>query len=350
MDLLTIVNAVILAVLLVLIVWLVRVVRGMRAADGASPVQQAVDSLKAELIGTQMEGLVAMRDSLDSASRGLNERLAEGTSSLDRRLGVISEIENKLGQLQRQTRQIEEIGRNIQQLSDLLKPPKLRGGLGELFLENLLGQILPPALFATQYAFTGGQRVDAIVRLGDRLLPIDAKFPLEAFQRLVQDESDHTAAKEFDRALKRQIDDIGRKYIRPDENTTDIAVMYIPSEAVYYRLVSQDSSDLLQYALAHKVIPSSPGHLYAFLASVAAVYAELGLAGNTRRLSAVLDSLADSLTRLESLHGRMAGSARMIGLSLDKAKTETGDMQRRLDGLKEIAPAASVEPREQLDR
>jgi len=344
MDLLTILNAAALIAILIALIWLATIVLRMRSGADTSGVQHAVESLKAELIGKQMEGLVALRESLDSASRGLNERLAEGTSSLDRRLAVVSEIENKLGQLQRQTEHLQEIGQNIQQLADLLKPPKLRGGLGELLLENLLSQILPPALFETQYSFAGGQRVDAVIKLGDRLLPIDSKFPLEAFQRLTGGTEGELSHKEFAKAIKVQVDNIAGKYLLPEQNTTDFAVMYIPSEAVYYRLVADEDSDLLSYALAKKVIPSSPGHLYAFLASVAAVAAEAGLAGNRREVSAVLSSLGESLARLDGLHQRMAGSARVLGLSLDKARGETETMQRRLDGLKELAPAETGTP------
>jgi len=344
MDLLTLLIAIVLVAILIVLIWLVTAVLRLRAGADTSQIQQTVESLKAELIGKQMEGLIGLRESLDSASRGLNERLAEGTSSLDRRLSVVSEIENKLGQLQRQTEHLQEIGQNIQQLADLLKPPKLRGGLGELLLENLLSQILPPALFETQYGFAGGQRVDAVIKLGDRLLPIDSKFPLEAFQRLTGGIDEELSRKEFAKAIKVQVDSIAGKYLLPEEDTTDFVVMYIPSEAVYYRLVAEDDSDLLAYALGKKVIPSSPGHLYAFLASVAAVAAEAGLAGNRREVSAVLSSLAESLMRLDGLHQRMAGSARALGLSLDKARAETDTMRKRLDGLKELSPGPSDAP------
>jgi len=294
-------------------------------------VQAAVDRLRAELVGAHLEGLATLRSSLDAAARGLNERLAEGTSAMDRRLTVVAEIEHRLGELQRQTQNLEDIGRNIQALSDLLKPPKLRGGLGELLLENLLGQILPPALYAMQHGFRDGSRVDAVIRLGDRFLPVDSKFPLDAFARLSAESAGEAAAGEFQRAVKVQIDAIAAKYIRPDEQTTDFAVMYVPSEAVYARLISDEGGGLLPYALARRVIPSSPGHLYAFLASVAAIYREAGLAGNTRRLSVVVSGVRAALERLDRTHERMAGSTRMLALNLDKARAEAGAMKELLD-------------------
>ena len=341
---LSIITFALLLVLLAAVGWLLVSQRQHREADSAEDLRALVDNLKSELVSKQMEGLLALRESLDSASRGLNERLAEGTSSMDRRLGVIGEIENKLGQLQRQTKELEELGRNIAQLSDLLKPPKVRGGVGEIFLENLLSQILPPALYETQYGFPGGQRVDAVIRLGDRLMPVDSKFPLEAFQRIGEGEGAAAAIKEYRRAIKGQVDAIAAKYIVPDQQTTDFAVMYIPAEAVYYRLVTEEESDLFAYALSQRVIPSSPGHLYAFLASVAAVYAEAGLSGNTRRLSAVVHGLTECLSSLEQIHERMGGSHRMLGQNLEKAHGQTQQMQQHLASLKEPGPGYSTAP------
>lgn len=335
MDFLLILLAVLTAALTIAVVRLALILRRRSDSGDLQTIQAAVDRLTAELVGKQMEGLATLRSSLDSASRGLNERLAEGASAMDRRLSVVSEIEHKLGELQRQTQNLEEIGRNIQALSDLLKPPKLRGGLGEIFLENLLSQILPAALYEMQYAFRDGCRVDAVIRLGDRLLPVDSKFPLDAFARLQVDPDSESSAREFQRAIKSQVDAIGSKYVLPDQQTTDFAVMYVPSEAVYYRLISDDGAGLLPYALSRRVIPSSPGHLYAFLASVAAVYSEAGLAGNSRRLTTVVNGVRAALERLEKAHERMAGSTRMLGLNLEKARSEAGDMKQLLENLHE---------------
>ncbi len=342
MDALAVITVALLVLLSAAVLWLITSVRRKPGDEEMVRLQSAIESLKADIVGKQMEGLVSLRESLDSASRGLNERLAEGTSAMDRRLSVVADIENKLGQLQRQTSNLEEIGKNIQQLSDLLKPPKLRGGLGEVFLENLLGQILPPALFDRQHQFSDGRRVDAVIKLGDRLLPVDSKFPLDAFARLQGEEATEATIKEFRRAIKGQIDSISEKYVLPDEGTTDFAVMYVPSEAVYYRLVSYDESELFEYALGKRVIPSSPGHLYAFLASVAAIYTEAGLAGNTRRLTSVVNGLHEALNRLDRLHERMAGSSRMLGRNLEKAQVEAAEMRRRLESLHEFTPKAEA--------
>ncbi|MEW6413337.1 MAG: DNA recombination protein RmuC [Candidatus Zixiibacteriota bacterium] len=337
MDTLTTVIIIFLAVNLLLTLWLIVSWRRQKSADPRQAIETALATLKADLIAKQMDGLISLRESLDSANRLLNDRLAEGTQTLDRRMSVINEIENKLGKLSTQTSNIETIGKNIQSLSELLKPPKLRGSLGEILLENLLGQILPKQLFEIQHKFDDGARVDAVVKLSDKLLPIDSKFPLESYNRIASSDSDNTAKsarKEFATAIKKHIDDIASKYIRTGQNTTDFAVMYIPSEAVYYQLVAGESLDEFDYAMARKVIPSSPGHLYGFLASVAAVYSEAGLGSNRRLLSECLDSITASIEKLAHLNERMNGSLRAASLSLEKSRDEVTSMTRHLERLK----------------
>ena len=328
-----IIIATILAAILVALIWLSVSIRRYRSGDRLSKIEAVVTSLKSELLEKQMEGHLSLRGSLDSANRLLNERLAEGTSVLDKRLNLFVEIENKLGQLEIQAKNIESVGRDIGSLSELLRPPQLRGGLGEIFLENLLGQILPQALFETQYRLSGGQRVDAVVKLADRLLPIDSKFPLSAFEQLAENPEAKDAQKEFVRTFRKHVDSISLKYIRPDENTTDIAVMYIPSEAVYFRFVAGHDRDGLEYALSKKIIPSSPGHLYAFLASFSAMYKEAGLAADSRRLVAGINALSEALARLSRLHDRIESSARALTKGVSKAKSEVSEMADQLEKL-----------------
>ncbi len=352
MDILTVFLLTAIVINLGVTVWLVVAWRRQTTSQQSPNIEAALANLKAELISGQMDGLVALRKTLDSANQTINERLAEGTSTLDRRMGIISEIENKLGQLSQQAKSIETIGTNIQSLSNLLRPPKLRGILGEMLLDNLLGQILPKAMYDTQYSLRGGQRVDAIVRLGERLLPIDSKFPLESFQRLqterqTETNEDKASSKEFSQAVRKHVDSICSKYIRPEEQTTDFAVMYIPAEAVYYEFISDDTNDSLQYALSHRVIPSSPGHLYGFLASLAALHVEAGLTGDHRKLIHGLNELAETVHSLEKLNERMNGSLRSAVQNLDKSHTELQRLEDRINRL--IAPDEASPAEETLN-
>jgi len=335
----TTVIIILLAACLVALIWLLVGSFLTRRRAAGLDFETVLKLIKSELIAGQAESILSLRDSIDNANRLLNERLAEGNRTLDERMAFVGEIENKLGQLEVQTKNIEAIGKNIQSLSQLLRPPKIRGGVGEVLLDNLLAQILPRALYATQHRFAGGQRVDAVIKLGDKLLPVDAKFPLESYEKILASPEDKAARKEFTQTFKKHIDDICGKYLKPDENTTDFAIMFIPSEAVYYQFVSQDESSGFDYALSKKVIPSSPGHLYGFLASVSSVYAALnlsqaGLADGGRLLAVGLNELADTLTGLKRLHERMESSLRALSLSFNKAKNETGNLEYQLDKLR----------------
>ncbi|MCD6248750.1 MAG: DNA recombination protein RmuC [candidate division Zixibacteria bacterium] len=343
MDLST---AILIAIGIAVLACLIWIAVRLRSNQADQSFQGAVDLLKAELISQQAESLLTLRQSIDTANQIVNERLAEGTSSLDRRMAVLAEIQKQLGELREQTDHIEAVGKNIQSLSDLLRPPKLRGAVGELFLENILGQILPSAAFEMQYRFSSGQRVDAIVKLSDRLLPIDAKFPLEDFERLQKEPDDPTLQKRFSQSFRKHIDAIADKYIRPDEKTTDFAVMYVPAEAVYYQLISQSHQNGFEYALSRRVIPSSPGHLYAFLASVATLQAELALAGgeageNSRRVRAGLDQLFEMTEKLAKFHTRMESSLRALTGGFNHARAELDSIRLQLEKLR--SPEAATD-------
>lgn len=312
----------------------------------------ALESLKAELASTQTQSFLNLRDSIDAANKVIHDRLAEGSGAIDRRLAVFAEVEKKLADLSAQTRNLQTIGENIQSLSELLRPPKLRGQIGEQLLENLLNQILPTAMWEKQYQFPNGPRVDAVIRLGERLLPIDAKFPLEAFQRLTAAPDDTRAAKEFTTAIKKHVDAIASKYIRPNDSTTEFALMYIPAEAVYYRVAAGEDSTAFEYALANRVIPSSPGHLYSFLASLSAVYSEIhlaqaSLAEGGRELSTALNELSGSMEKLTGLHQRMEGSLRALSNALEKSRSELSGMQQAVDRIHEPdTPSVSADDQE----
>ena len=332
-----------------LLLWVIFHITAWKSPEESVRMDSAIQLLRADLISRQSQSLLDLRESIDSANRIINERLAEGAGAIDKRLSVFGEVETRLGELSRQTANIESVGKNIQSLTELLRPPQSRGKLGELMLENLLAQIFPRALFETQYRFADGLRVDAVIRLGERLLPIDAKFPLEAYERLMAAPEDKSGHRDFDQTFKRHVDAISSKYIKPDQNTTDFAILYIPAEAVYYQLVAGGSSSAFEYALEKKVVPSSPGHLYGFLSSLAAVYSEIRLAQASverdgRWLITGINELKETSMRLEKLHERMAGSFRALSAAFERARQELGLIHLQLEKIGEpVAPATTGE-------
>ncbi len=241
-------------------------------------------------------------------------------------------IQSSLGRLTEASRHMEEVGKNIAGLSDILRAPKLRGGIGELFLGDLLSQILSPEHYKLQYSFSSGDRVDAVIILKVGMVPVDAKFPLESLQRMItsSEEGDQKKHKrEFTRAVKVHIDSIAQKYILPDEGTFDFALMYIPAESVYYETIIKDEGlgdekSLLNYALEKRVIPVSPNSFYAYLQAIA-----LGLKG--LQIEKKAQEIMQYLARIRGDFGRFKGEYDTLGGHIERARKKYDDASKSLD-------------------
>ncbi|KKQ55582.1 MAG: hypothetical protein US95_C0026G0007 [Candidatus Woesebacteria bacterium GW2011_GWB1_38_5] len=192
---------------------------------------------------------------LDAQGKAFNERL-------DNAAKVIGGLQKNIGEM-------SEIGRGMRELQDFLKNPKLRGNIGEQILNELLKQYLPKESFNLQYVFKSGEKVDAAIKTSAGIIPVDSKFPMENFRKISKadtDEERKTYNKLFESDVKKHIDDIGRKYILTEEGTIDYALMYIPSEAVYYEVVNNQS--LFDYAGTKRVLPVSPTTFYAYMKAI----------------------------------------------------------------------------------
>jgi len=214
---------------------------------------------------------------LSSIMKLVNENLSKTQGNINDQLSstgkVVGDIQKKLGSLEETTKNIQEIGKDISSLQDILSAPKLRGNLGEYMLEELLKQIFPQSNYEIKYSFKNGTQVDAIIRLGEGIVPVDSKFPLESFQRYIEAKTDVDKIKfkkEFTKSVKDRIDEIANKYINPAENTFDFALMYIPAENVFYETIITDTLskahyELFDYAIKKHIIPVSPNSFYAYL-------------------------------------------------------------------------------------
>jgi DNA recombination protein RmuC len=274
----------------------------------------------------------------------LDRRLGDLDTKVDRRLEsaqkTTTEIHERLGQVDRATAQMIEQARELSQLQQILRPPKARGGFGELLLENLLRDRLPPSSFQLQYTFRSGERVDAIIRL-DRLVPIDAKFPLDNFERLLDAETElerqqHERA--FARDVKGHVDAIASKYIRPDEETFDFAFMYFPSEALYYELACGKTGALLTYAHEKRVLPVSPATLTLYLQTIV-----LGLRG--MQIEQHAREVMSYVAELHKDFGQFREDFAVVGKHLANAQGRYGDALRRLDRFEtQLERASEHEP------
>ena len=210
--------------------------------------------------------LQSMQESMERSTSTVNTSLMQNSQALNERLDnaarVISSVQKEIGQM-------SEIGRSMQELQEFLRSPKLRGNMGEQILKELLGQMLPKSSFHLQYAFKNGTIVDAAIKTEAGIIPIDSKFPLEGYRKMSEAKTEaekKIAEKQFVSDVKKHADNIGKKYILTSEGTIDYALMYIPSETVYYEIINNIA--LYEYASTKRVLPVSPMTFYAYLRAI----------------------------------------------------------------------------------
>jgi len=246
---------------------------------------------------TLLEWLKTMQSSIDSSSIHMVKTLQENSKQLNERLDktatVIKDVGHEVGQM-------SEIGRSMKELQDFLKSPKLRGNIGEQVLKDLISQMFPKNSFHIQYQFKSGERVDAAIQTDAGILPIDSKFPMENFQKMSKAENNidkDLFEKEFEKDVKKHITDIAKKYILPEEGTMDFALMYVPSESVYYELVNM--LNIMDFAKQSRVYIVSPTTLYAHLQTILLSFEGKKIESRSRDLFKMLRALQVDFHKVE---------------------------------------------------
>lgn len=284
-------------------------------------VAQALQAVSGEVARQLQEGMRLIQ----AAQTTMGERL-------DRAAQVVGEVQGSLGRLGEATQRVVEVGRDIQGLEQILRSPKLRGGLGESLLEQVLAQMLPREHYTLQHAFKNGAVVDAVVLIGGRLVPVDAKFPMENFRRLLgepDEERRRPHRRAFARDVRLRVDEIAERYIRPDEGTFDFALMYVPAENVYYEIIvqaEQGEEPPGTYALGRRVIPVSPNCFYAYLQVIVLGLRGLQIEANARRIQSDLARLGGDLERVREHVSK-------LGAHLGNAQKQWTEAERDLDRL-----------------
>jgi DNA recombination protein RmuC len=282
---------------------------------------------------------------LSTMNETVDRRLAELDTKVDRRLEHASKqtnaIHRQLGAVGQATEQLAEQAKGLGELQQILRPPKARGGFGELLLGQLLADRLPPNAYETQYGFAGGERVDAVIKV-DKLVPIDSKFPLDNFERMVSADNDierQQHEKLFARDVKSHIDAIASKYIRPDEGTYDFAFMYLPSEAIYYELACGKTGALLEYAHAKRVVPVSPTTLDAYLRVIMLGLKGLQIEQNAQKVMAYC-------AQLQTEFGKFKEDFELVGTHLDRAQKKFFESEKHLGKFETKLEQAADSPAE----
>ena len=305
--------------------------RGMEEnrAGTNSQVEQLAGQVSqlANIVGKQVENLRgSVEDRLTNFSSQLGGQLSEANK-------LFSSLKQDFGQLKESSNNMLEIGKQISQLQNILNSPKLRGNFGETLLEDLIKQVIPQGFYEFQHPFRDGSKVDAIIKTSERIIPIDSKFPKDEFERYVNAENDsekNNAMTKFSKAMKNQIDDIAAKYIKPAENTFDFAIMFIPSESMYYELLMQDSDEnsVYRYAMKKHVVPASPNSFYAYIQAIA-----IGLKGMQIEKNAEL--IRNQLAQLENSLQKFDDHFETLGSHLKNASNKYSDSHEALARFRE---------------
>ncbi len=327
----------VLAVLAVGALLLLRTARGERAVYDL--LEKGLGGFEAKL----EQRLSGVEEKVDRRLEGLDGRLLTSQESAGK---TATQIVERLGKLDGTAAQMLQRANDLARLEQALRPPKARGGFGEILLERLLADSLPADAYRRQYSFADGERVDAVIR-ADKLLPIDSKFSLDNFERLANAESDEERVlheRAFSRDVKAHIDSIASKYIRPGENTFDFAFMYVPSESVYYEIVCGRSGGLYQHALSKRVFPVSPSTFHAFLLMILLGLRGMQIEQHAQEVMAYVGQVSKDFERFR-------GDFDTIGKHISHAQSKFSEADRRLERLETRLERASEwgDEQEQLE-
>lgn len=227
---------------------------------------------------------------LKSSTQNFNTRL-------DKAAYVIADLQKNIGEF-------SEIGRSMKDLQDFLQSPKLRGNIGEQILKDLLTQHFPTGSFKLQHTFKNGEKVDAVIKTSSGLIPIDSKFPMENFRKMMKAKTEsekELSKKEFVKDVKKHIQDISKKYIVTHEGTSDYALMYIPSETIYYEIIND--ADLYDFSGQKRVLPVSPMSFYAYMKAILMSFEGQKIQTQAKEILVILQSMKKDYEKVDESLG-----------------------------------------------
>lgn len=325
---------------------------------------QGVNLLKMDVIELN-KSLNRMRENLDLNLNNFNEKVSEKiernnvqlqnsmTKQISESAKIVEEVSKRLTKLDETNNRVVNVADELKTLQNALQNPKQRGVLGEFYLAQVLENVLPPNAFQIQYKFKNGEIVDAAIFLDQhKILPVDSKFSLENYNRMIESEGDERKilAKKVRDDLKMRIDETS-KYIRPDENTMDFAFMFIPSESLYYDMLinkvgSQGSErDLIEYAFRDKrVIVVSPTSFMAYLQTVLQGLKSLKIEEQSKEIQKRVSQLGTHISKYEDLMQRLGKSLGTTVNHFNNAHKELGKIDKDVVKIAGEDSKSGVEP------
>lgn len=317
-----------------------------------------------EKLAAVMERLTYLTEQNRELRRAMDSKLSEthraSQEQISHTIKTVKDVVAGLTKLEETNKQVVNFSAQLQNLQDILKNPKQRGVLGEYFLEETLKNVLPPNSYQMQYGFKDGSVVDAVVFVQKKIIPVDSKFSLENYEKIINckvAEEREGLEKLFKQDLKNRIDETA-KYIKPEEGTMDFAFMFIPSEAIYYDLlvnkvgaVQISTRDLIEYAfMDKKVIIVSPTSFLAYLQTVLQGLRALQIEESAKQIHANVEKLGKHILSFDEFMKKLGGSLGTAVNHFNSAHKEFGkidkDVVKITGGEKNIEPLALDKPKE----
>jgi DNA recombination protein RmuC len=286
---------------------------------------------------------------LDSINRQVTEQLNQGTNVMNANAETVSKniaavqttfagLQRQVGEMTEQARQLSDISKVVTAIEHVLRAPKLRGNFGEEQLENLLSLVFSKEQYAMQHRFSTGEITDAIVFLPQGSVAVDSKFPLENFRRITElasEEERKAARRDFLRDVRKRVDEIAAKYIRPAEGTLPFALMYVPAENVYYETIIRDDEgfQLYEYCQEKRVIPVSPNSLYAYLQTIMVGLKGMQVGQRAQTIVREIESLRIELEKFTRAYETVGQHVRNAAAKLEEGSRLLTKVELRVESL-----------------
>ena len=298
-------------------------------------LRKEIQEIRKEVGENSQKGRKEIEEKLKDINKGINTFQESSKEDMQKQFAssnkVIKEVTSELEKIKGTNEQVLGFANQMKTLEKILSNQKQRGILGEIQLENLLANVLPPELFQMQYSFKSGEAVDAIVKIGDYIIPIDAKFSLDNYNKMIESEDKteiESLEKKFKDDIKKRIDETA-KYILPDEKTTDYAYMFIPADGLYQDLLSSrvgtlqvNSKDLVSYAYTKKVMIVSPMSLFPMLQITVKALHNLKVEKSIEDILKNINKLSNHLNAYKDSHDSLGKTIRTVVNHYNKSSSE----------------------------
>jgi DNA recombination protein RmuC len=301
-------------------------------------VQSSLADVTSQL-GTRLDSInQQVTEQLNQSTRVMN---ASSTAVNDRIAAVqttFAGLQKQVGEMTEQARQLSDLSKSVTAIEHVLRAPKMRGSFGEEQLEALLALIFPQQQFVSQHRFASGEVVDVLLRLPMGSVAIDAKFPLENFRRIAEastEDEKKSWRRNFLRDVKKRVDEIAMRYIRPAEGTLSIALMYVPAENVYYETIIRDEAgdDLYHYCLSRRVLPVSPNSLYAYLETIMVGLKGFEIGQRAQAILSEIESLRIELEKFGKAYDTISQHIRNASSKLEEGTKLLTKVELRVESL-----------------